>query len=389
MGIFDKVHNRKNTHSVKWDALDRVFNTEDVLPMWVADMDFRAPEAVNQAIKERAEHGIYGYTTMDKDLDDAVIHWLKDRHQWNVDDSWITYSPGVVTSLLIAIQAFTKPGDAVLIQTPVYPPFFKSITAHERKIVTNPLIETDHYYTIDFEAFEQALQKDVKAFILCSPHNPVGRVWKKEELKRIADLCIKYNVLIISDEIHCDLVYEGHTHTPIASLSTEISQQTITCMSPTKTFNLAGLQTSYVICEDEEKRNTFIEHIDKQGISQLNTIGNIALEAAYMHGHEWLDELKEILESHKDYVVKRLESETSLKVTKTEGTYLLWIDCSSLGLSSEELHTFMIQKARVGLNAGFSYGEEGATYARINIACPKETLVEGINRIIDAVNLRT
>src|SRR5699024_1602938 len=226
-----------------------------------------------------------------------------------------------------------------------------------RKVVTNPLIETDHYYTIDFEAFEQSLQQGVKAFILCSPHNPVGRVWKEEELKKMADLCIKYNVLIISDEIHCDLVYEGHTHTPIASLSTEISQQTITCMSPTKTFNLAGLQTSYVICEDEEKRNTFIEHIDKQGISQLNTIGNIALEAAYMHGHEWLDELKQVLESHKDYVAKRLESETSLKVTKTEGTYLLWIDCSSLGLSPEDLHQFMIQKARVGLNAGFSYGE--------------------------------
>ena len=389
MGIFDKVHNRKNTRSVKWDALDRVFNTEDVLPMWVADMDFKAPEAVNQAIMKRAEHGIYGYTTMDKDVDDAVVHWLKDRHSWDIDPSCITYSPGVVTSLLIAIQAFTKPGDAVLIQTPVYPPFFKSITAHERKVVTNPLIETDHYYTIDFEAFEQSLQQGVKAFILCSPHNPVGRVWKEEELKKMADLCIKHNVLIISDEIHCDLVYEGHTHTPIASLSTEISHQTITCMSPTKTFNLAGLQTSYVICEDEEKRNTFIEHIDKQGISQLNTIGNIALEAAYMHGHEWLDELKQVLESHKDYVAKRLESETSLKVTKTEGTYLLWIDCSSLGLSPEDLHQFMIQKARVGLNAGFSYGEEGATYARINIACPKETLVEGINRIVDAVHQRS
>lgn len=385
MTNFNQVYDRNNTRSVKWDALESVFNTDDILPMWVADMDFQAPQAINNAIIERAKHGIYGYTTIDEDIEDAIMNWLEERHAWPIDRSWITYSPGVVTSLLIAIQAFTERGDSILIQTPVYPPFSNSITAHERNIVTNSLVEKDDYYTIDFDDFEQKLKDGVKAFVLCSPHNPVGRVWTKDELQRMADLCVKYDVLIISDEIHCDLVFSDYTHIPVASLSKEISEQTITCMSPSKTFNIAGLQASYLVVEDSNKRNTLIEHFDKQGLTQLNTIGNIALEKAYTDGGEWLDELVHVLEDHKNYVVNRLEKETDLTVTKMEGTYLLWVNCSSLGLQSEELHEFMIQKARVGLNAGHSYGEEGSSYVRINIACPKETLIEGINRIVTAV----
>ncbi len=384
MTNFNQVYDRNNTRSVKWDALESVFNTDDILPMWVADMDFQAPQAINNAIIERAKHGIYGYTTIDEDIEDAIMNWLEERHAWPIDRSWITYSPGVVTSLLIAIQAFTERGDSILIQTPVYPPFSNSITAHERNIVTNSLVEKDDYYTIDFDDFEQKLKDGVKAFVLCSPHNPVGRVWTKDELQKMADLCVKYDVLIISDEIHCDLVFSDYTHIPIASLSKEISEQTITCMSPSKTFNIAGLQASYLVVEDSNKRNTLIEHFDKQGLTQLNTIGNIALEKAYTDGGEWLDELVHVLEDHKNYVVNRLEKETDLTVTKMEGTYLLWVNCSSLGLQSEELHEFMIQKARVGLNAGHSYGEEGSSYVRINIACPNETLIEGINRIVTA-----
>ncbi len=386
MGKFNIVHDRKNTRSVKWDGLASVFQADDVLPMWVADMDFRAPEAVNDAIKKRAEHGIYGYTTIDADVEDAIINWNKEQHNWDIDRSWITYSPGVVTSLLLAIQAFTEPGDAILIQTPVYPPFSNSITSHDRKVLTNSLIEKDHYYTIDFEDFEQTLKQGVKAFILCSPHNPVGRVWKKDELQKMAELCVKHDVLIISDEIHSDLVFAGHTHIPIASLSKEISHMTITCMSPSKTFNLAGLQASYIVTEDKEKRDLLTSHFQKQGVSQLNTIGNIALETAYRHGKEWLDELMSVLESHKQYVIDELEADAvGLHVIRAEGTYLLWVDCSSLGMSPEELQAFMVDQAKVGLNAGYTYGSEGDVYVRINIACPKETLEEGIQRIVNAV----
>lgn len=386
MGKFDIVHNRKNTRSVKWDGLNSVFQTDDVLPMWVADMDFRAPEAVNEAIKKRAEHGIYGYTTIDADVEDAIIDWNKDQHDWDIDRTWITYSPGVVTSLLLAIQAFTEPSDAILIQTPVYPPFANSIASHDRKVLTNSLVENDHYYTIDFEDFEQKLTQGVKAFILCSPHNPVGRVWKKEELKQMADLCVKHDVLIISDEIHSDLVFAGHTHFPIASLSKEISHMTITCLSPSKTFNLAGLQASYIVTEDKEKRDILSSHFQKQGASQLNTLGNIALEAAYRHGREWLEELMTVLSSHKQYVIEQLEADTvGLKVIRAEGTYLLWVDCSSLEMTPQELQAFMIEQAKVGLNAGYTYGNEGDVYVRINIACPRETLEEGIRRIVHAI----
>lgn len=386
MGKFDIVHNRKNTRSVKWDGLNSVFQTDDVLPMWVADMDFRAPEAVNEAIKKRAEHGIYGYTTIDADVEDAIIDWNKDQHNWDIDRTWITYSPGVVTSLLLAIQAFTEPSDAILIQTPVYPPFANSIASHDRKVLTNSLVENDHYYTIDFEDFEQKLTQGVKAFILCSPHNPVGRVWKKEELKQMADLCVKHDVLIISDEIHSDLVFAGHTHFPIASLSKEISHMTITCLSPSKTFNLAGLQASYIVTEDKEKRDILSSHFQKQGASQLNTLGNIALEAAYRHGREWLEELMTVLSSHKQYVIEQLEADTvGLKVIRAEGTYLLWVDCSSLEMTPQELQAFMIEQAKVGLNAGYTYGNEGDVYVRINIACPRETLEEGIRRIVHAI----
>lgn len=386
MGKFDIVHNRKNTRSVKWDGLNSVFQTDDVLPMWVADMDFRAPEAVNEAIKKRAEHGIYGYTTIDADVEDAIIDWNKDQHNWDIDRTWITYSPGVVTSLLLAIQAFTEPSDAILIQTPVYPPFANSIASHDRKVLTNSLVENDHYYTIDFKDFEQKLTQGVKAFILCSPHNPVGRVWKKEELKQMADLCVKHDVLIISDEIHSDLVFAGHTHFPIASLSKEISHMTITCLSPSKTFNLAGLQASYIVTEDKEKRDILSSHFQKQGASQLNTLGNIALEAAYRHGREWLEELMTVLSSHKQYVIEQLEADTvGLKVIRAEGTYLLWVDCSSLEMTPQELQAFMIEQAKVGLNAGYTYGNEGDVYVRINIACPRETLEEGIRRIVHAI----
>ncbi|MFD1348122.1 MalY/PatB family protein [Oceanobacillus caeni] len=389
MSIFDRVHNRLNTRSMKWDLREFIFQNEDILPMWVADMDFQAPREVNEALIKRAEHGIYGYTVVDNAVKDSIVNWVKTRHDWEINREWLSFSKGVVTSLHMAIRAFTEPQDKILIQTPVYTPFYNVIQAHDREIVKNPLIEENNYYTINFNDFEEKLKSGVKAFILCSPHNPVGRVWKKAELEEMARLCLKYNVLIISDEIHADLVFSGKKHIPIASLSEEIANHTITCMAPSKTFNLAGLEASYVITTNKEKREKLIEEFQKQGHGNgLNTMANTALEAAYNYGSPWLNDLLTVLEGHRDYVTKELEHNTDLRVTPSEGTYLLWIDCSSLGLDAKELKEFMIHKARVGLNAGVDYGEEGKQYMRMNLACPRATIAEGTKRIIEAIKNR-
>ncbi|WP_100013210.1 PatB family C-S lyase [Lentibacillus sediminis] len=385
MGFFDTIHDRKNTRSVKWDMLKAVFQSDDVLPMWVADMDFKAPEAVNEALIARAKHGIYGYTVIDDEVKGAVTNWVSRRHDWQIDENWLSFSPGVVTSLHMAVQAFTEPEDKILIQTPVYTPFYSVIEGHGREVVKSPLVREDNYYTIDFVDFEEKLRQGVKAFILCSPHNPVGRVWKKEELEEMARLCLKHDVLILSDEIHADLIYPGERHIPIASLSPEISKQTITCMSPSKTFNLAGLQASYCVTEDKAKRDKLDEMLGKQGHHMLNTMGSTALEAAYLHGEAWLDELKTVLEKNRNYVIEELESRTNLKVTRTEGTYLLWIDCRGLELDDQALNKFMVEKARVGLNKGLDYGEEGGYFMRMNIACPKALVEDGVERLITAV----
>ncbi|GAQ16249.1 cystathionine beta-lyase PatB [Oceanobacillus picturae] len=386
MGKFDILHDRKNTRSVKWDMLQPVFQTEDVLPMWVADMDFMAPEEVNQAIIDRAKHGIYGYTIVDQAVKGSIESWLKERHDWQIDQGWLSFSPGVVTSLHMAIQAFTEVGDKVLIQTPVYTPFYKVVESHDRQVVKNPLLYKENTYQIDFANFEEKLQDGVKAFILCSPHNPVGRVWSKEELTKMAELCVKHDVLIISDEIHGDLVFPGNKHIPIASLSEEIAHQTITCMAPSKTFNLAGLQASYVVTPDKQMRKTLEEHFNKQGAHMLNIMGNTALEAAYLHGGPWLDELLQVLYENKTYVKKMFaEHASDLEVLDSQGTYLLWIDCTKLGMDEKELKKFMIEKAKVGLNTGIEYGDEGKHFMRMNIGCPKATVEEGVQRIIQAI----
>src|SRR5699024_11209782 len=389
MDSFNTLQDRKNTRSVKWDALENVFNTDDILPMWVADMDFKAPQAVNNALIKRAEHGIYGYTFTDSKVRNSIVHWTKKRFDWDVNEDWLSFSPGVVTTLHMAIQTFTNPGDNVLIQTPVYPPFYYSIESHGRNIIKNPLHRNGDYYEIDFKDFRQKLEQGVKVFLLCSPHNPVGRVWKREELQKMAEICLYYNVLIISDEIHADLILDGYKHTPIASLSKEIEEQTITCMAPSKTFNLAGLQASYYVIKDSIKRREMEEAFSNQGISTLNTMGNIALEAAYRHGEPWLESLLSLLKNHQQYVIDMFAIHApELKVIPPEGTYLLWIDCNGLGMDDQTLQTFMIEEAKVGLNAGSSYGEEGKQFMRMNIACPKQTLEEGVKRIIHAVKNR-
>src|SRR5699024_6104597 len=315
MGVFDTIQARKNTRSVKWDGLKSVFQTKDVLPMWVADMDFKSPQAVNEALMKRVEHGIYGYTMIDHDVKNSIVNWIKRRHHWQIQRDWLTFSPSVITSLHIAIQALTEPNDKVLIQTPVYTPFFNVLKQHNREMVKNPLVLQNNYYKIDFEDFEDKLKQGVKAFILCSPHNPVVRVWTRDELEEIARLCLKYEVITLTDELHGDVVYPNHHHIPFASLSNEIAEQTITFMYPSKTFNLAGLQASYMIVKNKTKHEKLTEHLKKQGLNTLNTMANTDLEAAYNHGESWLDELISVLHDHRNYVTEMLESRTKeLKV---------------------------------------------------------------------------
>src|SRR5690625_2113362 len=300
----------------------------------------------------------------------------------------LTFSPSVLTSLHIAIQSFTNDNDKIIIQTPVYTPFFNIIKKGNRQIIRNPLYFNGKKYEIDFEDFEAKLKQGVKAFILCSPHNPVGRVWGKWELLKMAELCLQYNVLIFSDEIHADLVFEGYKHTPIASLSNEIAKQTITYMSPTKTFNLEGLQASFIITSEEQKQRIIEEQLAISGFNMLNMMGIVALDAAYKHGEKWLHELLKTIVKNKQIARQMITDQTDgrLKIIDSEGTYLLWMDCSRLGMNDKELQQFMIHKAKVGLNPGTAYGKEGSQYMRINIACPTSVLKQAIHQIVTAVN---
>jgi len=388
MSRFNTVTPRKGTRSVKWDMAEDLYQDKEVLPMWVADMDFQIPEAVKQALQERVEHGIFGYTWPDNLVKNKIKGWLNKRHNWEVEPDWITYSPGVIPSLHMIIQALTQEKDPVLIQTPVYPPFYSVVKDHERELITNPLEFTGDRYEINFEDFEQKIKDNqVKMFILCNPHNPVGRVWTKDELNKMSEICVKHDVMIIADEIHADLIFSGHTHIPIASLNEDINQRTVTCLSPTKTFNLAGLQASYLVTANKELREQIDQQFKNQGMVMLNTLGITAMEAAYEYGEEWLEELNQTLEHHRDYVMKRFQQETqSIRVLPAEGTYLLWLDCRSLGLEQKDLKSFMQTQAKVGLNDGASFGEEGEGFMRINIAAPMSILEDGVTRIIEAVH---
>jgi len=388
---FQQVYNRKDTNSVKWDNLSEVFKADDIIPLWIADMDFKAPNEVNDAIIRRAKHGIYGYTMVNDKTKKLILNWLKNRHQWHVSKDVITFSPNVIMGLHHAIQSFTEQEDKIMIQTPVYTPFFNIIKNNKRHMIENPLIYENHTYKIDFNLFEEQLKQGVKAFIMCSPHNPVGRVWKKSELTKIAELCVKYNVLILSDEIHADLVFEGNKHIPIASLSEEIAHQTITFMSPTKTFNLAGLQASYMIVYDKKKQSKMQQALTNSGAGMLNTMGLTALESAYEYGESWLNELMKVINHNKRVVENVIKNKLNdkLSVVASEGTYLLWIDCQQLQMDDHQLQQFMVEKAKVGLNRGISYGKDGSQFMRMNIACPTKTVEQAMEQIVSAIRLLT
>lgn len=378
---FDKVIDRKNTASVKWEMLNEIFGTSDVHPMWVADMDFAPPVEVTNAIRDRLEQSILGYTFVPPSVSNAIKNWVKNRHDWEVHQAWITYSSGVVPSISTAILAFTSKGDKVMLQSPVYTPFFTMIEKNDRVVVNFPLKNENNQYEIDFIDFEEKLKEGVKLFLLCNPHNPSGRVWKREELLQIGELCKKYNCIILSDEIHSDLVFSANKHFPIASLE-DFKDFVVTCIAPSKTFNLAGLQASAVITSNPKLRELFQAEQQKQGFFTLNTFGIIGMEAAYLHGSQWLNEALTYIEANIQYVREFLEKELpQVKMMTPEGTYLIWMDCREFALSEDELKKALINKGKIGLEQGPKYGPGGEGFVRMNVACSREHVIEGLKRL--------
>ncbi|MDM5299290.1 MalY/PatB family protein [Bacillus pumilus] len=383
---FDEQIIRKGSKSVKWDMAESLFLTKDALPMWVADMDFKAPQVVLDALKERLDHGVFGYAYQDQDTQQAVAGWLKRRHGWTIQTDTILFTPGVVTALSLAVQAFTATGDEVVIQSPVYAPFYQMIEKNGRKVSTNPLkIENDRYM-MDFHDLEKKLSRpQAKLMLLCHPHNPSGRAWSSEELKRVGELCVKHGVTVVSDEIHSDLMLYGKPHVPFASLSDDIASITVTCFAPSKTFNLAGLQASAIVIPDEERRTLFTNEMQRIGMGHLNAFGIPAMEAAYRHGDEWLDSLVLYLESNiqiaMDYIDEHLPN---IRYMKPDASYLLWIDIRDFQFTEAELKRNLLKKGKVILELGHVYGHEGDGFIRMNLGCPASTVKEGLRRLHQA-----
>ncbi len=381
---FDEIINRENTNSVKLEFRKEYFGDQNVIPMWVADMDFATPDFIRNAIIERAKHPIYGYTVRGTAFKNSIISWMKRRHNWDVKENWIVFSPGIVPAINLATLCYSEKNDNVILQPPVYHPFFSAVKDHERGLSENNLIYSDGKYFIDFEDFEEKCKKS-SLFIFCHPHNPVGRMWEKHELEKIVEICNRNNVLILSDEIHSDLILSKKEHIPLLQIEGS-HQNTIAFFAASKTFNLAGLSTSFLIIPDDSLRRKFETQLNHLHLGMGNIFGNLALETAYNDGEKWLEELLEYLRNNYHYLKEFIEKKLPLiKVIPTEATYLVWLDMSGLNMEEKELRDFIIQDAGLGLNDGPSFGKAGAGFQRINIACPRETLKSALNRLELAV----
>ncbi len=379
---FDEIVSREGTNCIKYDARDWVFNTNDVLPLWVADMDFRTPDFIAGAIKNRADHEIYGYTFKPESYFEAIIGWMKRRHNWDVKKEWISSSPGVVAGLTLVIETFSKPGDGVILQPPVYFPFFDCVKGTKRKMIENPLKLVNGRYTFDFDDLKSKITEDTKLLLLCNPQNPGGMAWTKEELEELSNICLENKIMVISDEIHSDLIYKKHTHIPFASLSEEAAKNCAVLMAPSKTFNVAGLSTSLVIIPDKTKFARYERTLGVGHLGMGNLFGSVALEAAYTQGDEWLEQLLDYLWDNylflNEFISVRIPK---IKVMKPEATYLVWLDFTEFRMKDEELSKFIIEKAKVGLNNGGRFGKGGDGWMRINIGCPRSVLQEGLERM--------
>lgn len=386
---FDSVIERKNTDCLKYDFAKRRGRPEGVLPLWVADMDFRTSEKILDAIEARVRHGIFGYTESRESYFEAVAGWMRKKHGWEVQESWLVKTPGVVFALAMAVKAYSGAGDAVLIQQPVYYPFTEVIEDNGRKAVSSDLVlGEDGKYHIDFEDFERRIvENHVPLFLLCSPHNPVSRVWTEEELTRIGEICLKHNVIIVSDEIHEDFVFGEKRHYVFANLKKEFADISVTCTSPAKTFNLAGLQVSNIFIPNGNLRRQFRKQIAAAGYSQLNAIGLTACEAAYRYGSQWYEAMMKYvganIEFMKNYIKRELPM---LKMTEPEGTYLVWVDFRALGLSEGELEELIVKKANLWLDSGAIFGKVGEGFERFNVACPRSILEQALEQLRAAIS---
>jgi len=380
--VFDEIVDRRNTDSVKYMFWQ---GEGSAIPMWVADMDFKAPAEVSQALARVAQHGVFGYTDADRSYEQAACDWMLHNFGWAANPGWNVRTPGVVFALAAVVRGLTCEGDAVLIQQPAYYPFMDVVNINNRRLVINELRLQGGRYEVDFDDFEKKIKANkVKLFILCSPHNPVGRVWTREELARMGEICLKYDVTVASDEIHSDFVYSGFHHTVFADAFPALREKTIICTAPSKTFNLAGLQTANIFIEDSKLRDAFTREIQRTGYGQLNAMGLAATKAAYLHGQAWRDEMVAYLEDSVSYAEKTL-AQTDIKLIKPEGTYLLWMDCRALGMDDDDLVEFLTEEANLWLHAGITFGESGSGFMRMNIACPREILQQAMSSLTSAL----
>lgn len=385
---FDERIERRNTNSIKWDTAERSYGDKDIIPLWIADMDFKVPQEIVDAIKERADHGVFGYTRRSPESYASVIGWMKRRYNWEIEREWIKFAPGVVPGLNIIVQAYTKPGDEIIIQTPVYHPFYSIVKNNGCQIVENPLKCVKGKYEMDFENLKKIITKKTRMIILCSPHNPVGRVWTKEELIQLGNIALENNILVVVDEIHGDLVYKPNVHTVFASISEEFADNSIICTAPNKTFNIAALKTANIIIKNKKLRNQYALQFEKSFIEGPTVLGDIAQTAAYTQGEQWYEEMMKYVEDNLEFTLNFFKTRIpKIKIARPEGTYLLWLDCSGLHMNNEDLNNFFIKKCKVWFNNGATFGKAGENFVRLNIATSRGVLQEAYERIEREINI--
>ena len=387
---FDKQIVRNGTSCFKYDGRKDVFTNKDVLPLWVADMDFATPDFIMDRVKKRCEHPILGYTFRDEEYNNAIIWWYKTRHSWDLQSSWIEFCPGVVSGLNHAIRAYTKPDDMIIIQPPVYHPFYGTVECNGRQLVYNPLVVNNGVYEINFEGLDQLASQGAKMLILSSPHNPVGRVWSADELRKVGEICLKHNVLVVSDEIHSDLILGSNNHVSLAAISDNFAMNSVTFASSSKTFNIAGLTSGFVIIPNKKLRVLYQHELEASGAGNGNIFGIEALKAAFtVQGAQWLSELVAYIDRNIDFVEDFLKRNLPMvRFTRPQGTYLLWLDFNALGITDEQLNDLLQNSAEVGFNAGSGFGREGNCFVRVNVACPLSTVEEAMQRVANALEIR-